>query len=277
MKRPNLVAEDGHRHYTGRGARWHTSVAQYRPLAAPFVTVLGVAVAWQVAVVAAHVSQLLLPSPLEVIGALVKQPALFVTDTRVTIVEVLLGFVSAVVLSMFLAVVVISSRLVNVALYPVILFLQSVPKIALAPLLLVWIGYGTAPKILVALLTCFFPVFLDTVAGLASVPEDYLSLFRSLESSRWQILIRLRFPYALPQIFVGLKVGITFAVIGAVVAEFVSSTEGLGFLISSASNSLETALAFAGLLVLTLMSIVLFYAVVVLERVLVPWARVEVS
>ena len=239
----------------------------------PVGTVALLCAVWQGLVMAFRVSPILLPSPVATVSSIVSQPGLFARDTGVTLLEVLLGFVAALVVALPLAVVVVTWKPVRRAIYPIILFLQSVPKIALAPLFLVWLGYGTVPKVLVALLTCFFPIFLDSAAGLEAVPEDYISLFRSYEASGPKLLLKLRVPYALPQIFVGLKVGITFAVIGAVVAEFVSAKAGLGFLIASASNTLSTSLAFGGLLVLTVLSIVLFYAVAALEVMVMPWRR----
>lgn len=238
----------------------------------PATTLVLLLVLWQAATTVLAVHDYVLPSPLKIINALGAASGEVRHDTLATLYEVLIGYALAIVVAVPLAVAVVESQILRRSIYPVMIFLQSIPKVALAPLFLIWVGYGSTPKILIVLLTCFFPIFLDTASGLASTESEQLDLMRSFEATRLQILRKVRFPTAMPQLFVGLKVGITLAVIGAVVGEFVSATKGLGYLIETASSQLQTPLAFGGLLVLAVMSIVLFYLVELIERLVVPWS-----
>ena len=154
----------------------------------------------------------------------------------------------------------------------IMLAFQSVPKVAIAPLLALWIGFGTLPKVVVVFLVCFFPIIVATATGLAAVPAPLMDLIRSLSASTLQTFMKIRFPTAMPHIFVGLKIAITFAVIGAVIGEFVGSEDGLGYLILVSTSQSRTPLAFAALVLLTVMSIVLYYGIAFLERIVVPWA-----
>ena len=156
---------------------------------------------------------------------------------------------------------------------PVLLGLNAVPKIAIAPILILWMGFGYGPKIVVTLLLCIFPIVISTATGLRSTPAEFVELARSLCASERQILRTFRFPSAMPHIFVGLKIGISLAVIGAVIGEFVGASEGLGWVILNSGANVNTSLAFAAMVLLSVMSIALFYALVALERLLVPWAR----
>jgi NitT/TauT family transport system permease protein len=171
-----------------------------------------------------------------------------------------------------MAVVVVYSPLLQNTIYPILLALQSTPKVAIAPLLALWIGFGTAPKIIVVFLVCFFPIIVATASGLAAVPAPLIDLIRSLSASPTQTFIKIRFPTAMPHIFVGLKIAITFAVIGAVIGEFVGSENGLGYLILVSTSQSRTPLAFGALVLLTIMSIVLYYGIALIERIVVPWA-----
>jgi NitT/TauT family transport system permease protein len=195
-----------------------------------------------------------------------------VGHTAVTLYETLAGFVLSIAISIPLAVVVVYSPILQNTIYPILLALQSTPKVAIAPLLALWIGFGTAPKIIVVFLVCFFPIIVATASGLAAVPAPLIDLIRSLSASPTQTFIKIRFPTAMPHIFVGLKIAITFAVIGAVIGEFVGSENGLGYLILVSTSQSRTPLAFGALVLLTIMSIVLYYGVALIERIVVPWA-----
>jgi NitT/TauT family transport system permease protein len=173
----------------------------------------------------------------------------------------------ALAISIPLAVAVVHSAILGNTIYPILLTFQSVPKVAIAPLLALWIGFGMLPKIAVVFPVCFFPIIVATATGLSAVPAPLI-----LSASTMQTFIKIRFPTAMPYIFVGLKVAITFAVIGAVIGEFVGSEEGLGYLILVSTSQSRTPLAFAALVSLTMMSIVLYYGIVFIERIAVPWA-----
>jgi len=150
---------------------------------------------------------------------------------------------------------------------------NAVPKIAVAPLLVLWLGFGSSPKVFLAALISVFPIVVATMAGLTSTPVEMIELARALSTSRWQTYRKLRIPWALPQIFVGLKLGITLAVVGTVVGEFAGGDRGLGYVIVASGASADTALAFAAMTLLSVMSVILFYVVVAVERLLLPWAR----
>jgi NitT/TauT family transport system permease protein len=156
---------------------------------------------------------------------------------------------------------------------PLLLIAQLVPKVAIAPVLLVWFGYGLAPKIIIVFLVAFFPVVVNVATGLAAVERELLDLGRSLEASRWQIFWKFRIPSALPSLFSGMKIAITLAVIGAIIGEFVGGDKGLGYLIIIANQELDTPLAFAALLVISLGGMLLYVAIELAERVLIPWGQ----
>jgi NitT/TauT family transport system permease protein len=158
--------------------------------------------------------------------------------------------------------------------YPLLVAVNSVPKVAVAPLLVVWLGYGVLPKVLMVFLICFFPIVISTVSGLGSTPPEFIELARSLEAKPGKTFIKIRLPNAMPQVFVGLTVAMTLAVIGAVIAEYQGgTTAGLGFVIVQSSGMGLTEQSFAAITILAVMSIVLFYTLVGLERLLLPWAR----
>jgi NitT/TauT family transport system permease protein len=203
---------------------------------------------------------------------MVEWRAELVQHTLVTLYETLVGFALAIAVSIPLAVAVVYSPLLQNTIYPILLAMQSTPKVAIAPLLALWIGFGAAPKIIVVFLVCFFPIVVATASGLTAVPASLIDLIRSLSASPIQTFMKIRFPTAMPHIFVGLKIAITFAVIGAVIGEFVGSENGLGYLILISTSQSRTPLAFGALVLLTVMSIVLYYAVALLERLAVPWA-----
>lgn len=230
----------------------------------PALTFVILGLAWQWGVTHWRVPGWILPAPLAIATTTLDWQGELLRHTGVTLVETVLGFLAAVVLAVPLAMAVVSSRLLRATLYPVLLALQSIPKVALAPLVVLWVGFGLLPKVVVVFLVCFFPIVVSTVAGLEAVPATVLDLMRALEAGPWQVFRRVRLPTAIPHILVGCKIAVTFAVIGAVIAEFVGSEEGLGYLILTASAQSRTDLAFAALVVLTVLSVLLFYG---MERV----------
>ncbi len=240
---------------------------------APLLTVVALIVAWEAFVRFGRVPAFVLPAPSSILDTTLEWRAQMPAHFGSTLYETLVGFLLSIVIGVPIAVAITSSRFLSNTIYPIILVLQSVPKVAIAPLLLVWVGYGEAPKIVVAFLVCFFPIVIGTAAGLNSAPPDMLDLVRALSATKVQTFVKVRFPWAMPQIFVGLKVAITLAVVGAVIGEFVGADKGLGYLIMVSSSQVNTALAFSAMILLSLMSIVLFYSLELLERVVAPWAE----
>lgn len=189
----------------------------------------------------------------------------------------LLGFAVAILVGIALAVAIVHSRRLGQILTPVIVILQIVPKIAFAPLFLVWFGLGPVPIIVITFLVAFFPVVVNAAVGLNEVEPDLLDLTRVLRLSHWRVLWAIRFPSALPHIFSGLKVASTLAVIGAIIGEFVGSNQGLGYLILIANNNLNTPLALASIGLISLFGLLLYAAIVLLEMVSMPWRPVDLT
>jgi len=189
-----------------------------------------------------------------------------------TLTTVLLGFAASVLVSLPLAMLIVSSRTMAAALYPLLVITQSIPKVALAPILIVALGANELPRVIVTFLVAFFPLVVGTVAGLMATPPELIELGRSCRAGRLQELLRIRLPFAVPFVFGGLKVAAALAVVGAVVAEFVGAEAGLGYLIQTSMAFFKTPLAFGAVLVLAIMGILLFQAVALLERVLFPWS-----
>jgi NitT/TauT family transport system permease protein len=216
----------------------------------------------------------LLPAPSAV--ALRTSTTLFVMldHAVVTAVEILLGFGLAVVLGVFLAWMVAFVRIFEQAFYPWLVFIQVLPKVAIGPLLVVWIGTGLLPKVVVSFLLAFFPIMIDTLVGLKSVPRDYVFLLRSMGAGPWKRLWRFQLPYALPYIFASLKVGITFAAVGAIVGEFIGADKGLGYVLIVSTGTLDTTLLFVALVWISVLSLLLFAMVGVFEKIFVSWHAV---
>ncbi len=163
------------------------------------------------------------------------------------------------------------SRLVESFVYPLLVFSQSIPKIAIAPLFVVWFGFGIFPKVISAFLLGFFPVVVATVMGFKSIETDMIDLARSMRASRWQMFLKFSLPQALPSIFSGLKVSATLAVVGAVVGEFVGSNSGIGYVLQIANGNFDLPLMFAALFVLSMMGVILFALVDLAEKLMIPW------
>ena len=236
------------------------------------MTLVGLVLLWEMLVRQFQVPSWLLPAPSLIWQSMLEWRSELVEHSLVTLYETLMGYALAIAISVPLAVAVVYSPLLQNTIYPILLALQSMPKVAIAPLLALWIGFGALPKIVVVFLVCFFPIIVATTSGLTAVPTSLMDLIRSLSASQLQTFVKIRFPTAMPHIFVGLKIAITFAVIGAVIGEFVGSENGLGYLILISTSQSRTPLAFGALVLLTVMSIVLYYAVALIERSAVPWA-----
>jgi len=238
---------------------------------APLVTLVLLIVLWDLVVRVFDIKPFILPTPWMVGEALVRDFGALVHHGTTTMQEVLAGFALSVLVGVPLALAIASSPLFERAAYPLLVGSQAVPKIAIAPLFVIWLGFGIAPKILMAFLISIFPVIVAGVVGLRSVEAEKLHLARSMGASRWQTFAMFRLPSALPSLFGGLKLAIAFAVTGAVVGEFIGADRGLGRVIMVANGNLDTPALFAAVVVLTGMAVALFYLVEALERVTVRW------
>jgi NitT/TauT family transport system permease protein len=229
--------------------------------------------AWQFYTQYFGVNRIVLPSPMDILWASVANWRTLLRESWPTFLESVLGFALAVVIGIPFAVCVANSRVLNLTLYPILIATQSIPKVAVAPIILVWFGFGMQSKLVIAFLVAFFPIVVDTAAGMRATPEGLLELARSLRASSSQIFLKVQFPAALPFIFAGSKVAVTLAVIGAVIGEFIGSVAGLGNLLLTANSQLDSALAWAALVWLSALGILLFVAVAVAERVVMPWSE----
>ncbi|HRP47476.1 MAG: ABC transporter permease [Trueperaceae bacterium] len=217
-------------------------------------------------------NDVILPSPGRVLGSLAKNSQLLTKHGLVTLQETVLGYGLAILIAVPLGVIIGYSWVVDKALSPILMGLNAVPKVAVAPLLIIWMGFGLEPKIAMVVLLSFFPIILGAASGIKATPDDLAEMMRSLDPSAAQMFLKLRLRAALPQIFVGLQVAIALAVIGAVIGEFAGATKGLGYLITVSGGTADTALAFAALVILSVISIALYYIILGVERLLVPWA-----
>ncbi|WP_371401732.1 ABC transporter permease [Kribbella sp. NBC_00662] len=251
---------------------WLTS----SPAAAILLPIIGLAATialWWGATVVFSIQSYLLPTPWEVVVKFFDQPGVLLSETGTSLLETIEGFLLAIVIGVPIALVIVRSVILERLVYPLLLMVNSIPKVAIAPLLVVWMGFGQWPKVVMVLLMCFFPIVISTAQGMKSTPTELVELMRSLNASRAQEFFKLRLRYAMPQIFTGFKVAISLAVIGAVISEFVGATKGLGYVIQQSGASADTTLAFAAITLLSVMSIVLFYGLVLLEHLLLPWAQ----
>lgn len=229
-------------------------------------------VVWEAAVRMFAIPVYLLPAPSVIWVDCLALAGTIWGHTLATLHTVIVGFVVSVAISLPLAVALTSSRLVANAIYPLLVLTQAIPKVALAPILVVLLGANELPRIVVTFLVAFFPLVIAIATGLLAVPSELIELGRSYKASMLQELWRIRIPYAIPFIFSGLKVAIALSVVGAVVGEFVNADKGLGYLIVSSTAFFQVPVAFGALILLSVMGVVLFQLVVVVERVVFPWS-----
>lgn len=226
---------------------------------------------WQVAVEALHVSDVLLPSPAQIVDYFIRRNQLFLKHAWPTLIQTVLGFGLAVVGGILLAILVSLTEVGKRGIMPLLVVAQIVPKIAVAPLLMLWFGLGDLSRILIAFLIAFFPIVINTVSGLGSVREEIALLGRAFARGRWEFFWKIQFPHALPYIFDGMKVSITLAIIGVIVAEFVSSQSGLGYLIMFANGRLDTVMMMTSIAVLSFVGLALYGVIALAARVIVYW------
>jgi NitT/TauT family transport system permease protein len=237
----------------------------------PLALAVVLLVVWEFGVRLAHVPAYLLPPPTAVFASLVNDWKVIYLNLAPTLIAIIGGFALSVLIGIPLATVIVFSRLAERVLYPPMIASQAIPKVAVAPLFVVWMGFGVLPKVWIAFLIAFFPVVIDTVVGLRSVQPEMLQLGRSMGGGTLRMFLKLRLPNAMPNIFAGMKVAIALAVVGAITGEFVGSQSGLGYLLTSASGQMDTALVFAVLVTISVIAMVLFMIVEAVEKLVIPW------
>jgi NitT/TauT family transport system permease protein len=233
---------------------------------------VGLFVVWELAVRLFRIPSFVLPAPSQAIGSLLPVWGVVMGHAWQTLWTTLAGFGIAVVTGVLLGAAVGTSRPLNLALYPILVGFNSVPKAALVPVLVLWFGIGTVPAILTAFLISFFPIVVNVATGLAAVPPELREVLRVLGSSRLEAFTRVSIPFSLPYFFASLKVAITLAFVGAVISEIAASQKGIGYMMTSASSQFNVPLVFGGLLLIALMGIALYAVFALLERRLVGWA-----
>ena len=243
--------------------------------AIPLLILLVLVAAWELWVQVGDVPKWQLPAPSAIARELVESRALLWDHTLVTLKEVALGFAVALAAGVLLATLIAYSRILERSIYPIVIASQTIPIIAIAPLLLIWVGYGTTPKVIVVALISFYPIAVNTVDGLKSVDPDMVNMMRTLGASRLQVFTKLQIPASLPFMFSGIKIGISVSVIAAVIGEWVGASAGLGYLITYSQPLFLTDRVFAAIVVLSAMGISLFVLASVLERVMLPWYHTE--
>lgn len=241
----------------------------------PGMLLVAGAAVWEAAVRLRETPAWLLPPPSAIARSIAEDRALLLEHTLATAQAALIGFVVALIVGLACAIAITSTRVLERALYPVIIATNAIPVIAIAPLLLIWFGYGLTPKIIVVALICFFPVVVNTVDGLRSVDREMVNLLRSLGAGRWATFRLVRFPTSLPYLFSGTRVAAAVSVIGALVAEWVGSSAGLGYLMVRSASQFLTDRVFAAIFIAALMGIAMFAAISLLERWLLPWRKLD--
>lgn len=250
------------------GTAWRDRLAR---LAWPGSTLVVGLVAWEACTRGGLVPPYILPAPTAIAERLVQSGPLLVPHIVVTTLEIVLGFLLAVVGGIVLAMAAVYVTPFERAIYPWIVASQAVPKVAIGPLFVLWMGFGLLPKVVIAFLIAFFPIMIDTVIGLRSVEQESVFLLRSMGARRWKTFVYLNVPNALPNIFGGMKVAITLATVGAIVGEFIGANDGLGYILIFANGTLDTTLIFAALVLISLLAVIFYALVSLLEDLFIWW------
>lgn len=237
------------------------------------LSLVTVVVLWQLLVTLLALPQWLLPSPLAILKEMYCSAGLLWQHSLVTIAEILQGFILALLIGILLGIIIAFSPLLEKTLYKLLVAIQAIPKAAIAPLLIVWLGLGQLSKIAMVFLMCFFPIMVGTVSGLQSTSRELVELAEVIGASWWQSFLKIRFPAALPHLFSGLRVAASLAVIGAVISEFLNADQGLGYSLLIATSQLRGPLAFASVIILGLIGIGLFMLVAWVEKMVCPWSK----
>jgi len=255
------------------GERGRSLLARVNTVWPPTLIVVAALAVWELYVRVRDVDPRVLPAPIAIVRSSLDDWANLKIHTWVTLQETIVGLGLAMAAALVLGVLMDFVPWVRRGLYPILVSSQTIPIVAIAPLVIIWFGFGLLPKVLVVAFYTFFPIVVGLAQGLASTDEDAMNLLRSMRANRWQIFWRARFPSALPQFFTGLRITVTYAVVAAVFAEYVGSFEGLGIYMQQMRNAFRTDLVFGAVIVTMLLTLVLFLLVIIAERLTMPWTR----
>ncbi|MDX2273769.1 MAG: ABC transporter permease [Cyanobacteriota bacterium] len=239
----------------------------------PTITTLILFILWEIIVRLFSIPNFILPAPSAVIVALFSSGQILIKHALQTLMTTVVGFVLALALGLLLGFWIGFSKIAYAILYPLLVGFNTIPKVALVPLMALWFGVGAVPAILTAFLLAFFPIAVNVAVGLDTVEPEMRDVLKSLGASPWEIFVKVGLPHSMPYLFASLKIAISSAFIGSVISETVASNGGLGFVILTASSQFEVALAFSGLLVLSAMGVILYSFFATLERYIIHWAR----
>ena len=246
-------------------------LAQHQLAVLAFIALL---VFWELVVVVFGVREIILPRPSRILAVMIEERALLIRNMWITLYEILVGFALSVVVGIGLAVAIVHSRFLEKTLYPLVVAFQNVPRVAVGPLLVIWLGSGIASKSVLVLLVCFFPIVVNAATGLKDVRQEMINLLVALRASRAQVFWKVRLPNAFPYILSGMKIAMTLAVIGAIIGEFIAAEQGLGLIIMIATAGLNTPLVMAAIALLVIMGGALYALMSFLADTLAPWRKV---
>ncbi|MED1202606.1 ABC transporter permease [Heyndrickxia acidicola] len=228
-------------------------------------------IAWQAAVTFFHVEGWILPKPSDIVSSLMDNQVLLISNTIQTLEEVLIGLVVAVAVGMALATILDAVPFLKILVNPLLVVSQTIPIVAIAPLFIIWFGFGMLPKVLVVVLVCFFPISLSILEGFQTVDQAMLNLLKTMNATKWQVYRKVKFPAILPYFFSGLKIAVTYSVMGAIIGEWLGASDGLGVLLTRATKSFMTAQLFGVAAVIVIVTLIMYALVEALARMLAPW------
>lgn len=240
-------------------------------IAAPVLLMFFILAMWELLVRVLGIQTFVLPTPTKIVTTIFTDSGMIFKHLQVTLFEIACGYLLAVLVGFAVSIATVYSAAFRRGALPLIVAAQTIPVIAIAPILVIWFGYNALPRIIITALVAFFPLTISFVTGLQSVTPDFIAFFRSLKASEFQIFLKLRLPAGLPSIFAGLKVATTLAVVGATISEWVGASEGIGYLIAQDTAQINTTRVFASLVVLGVFGMTFFAAVSFAERMAMPW------
>lgn len=237
----------------------------------PIATIIIIILLWQFVVSFRNIPQYILPSPIKIISTLVKDFNIIIAHSEITLYESLIGFILSLVLSFILAVIMDGFEIVKKSLYPILVISQTIPTIAIAPLFIIWFGFGTVPKIIVVIMVCFFPIVISLVDGFEKVDRDYINFFNSIKASKLQTFYHLKLPYAMVNLFSGLKIAATYMIMAAVIGEWLGGDRGIGVYMLRSKNAYALDKVFASILVIVIISILIIYIIDFVGKKIIHW------
>lgn len=239
----------------------------------PFISIIIILIAWQIIINFKIIPKFMLPSPIDVVKAFIKDFFVLMEHTKITLLEAFLGFLIGMILSFIIAIIMDSNKFLYKSIYPILIITQTIPTVAIAPLLVLWLGYGILPKIVLVVLTSFFPITIGLLDGFSSVDKDMLNLMKTMNASKWKIFYHIKLPSSIRYFFSGVRIAISYSVIGAVVAEWIGGFGGLGVYMTRVRKSYSFDKMFAVIFFISILSLVLMYLVKKIEKALMPWDK----